>query len=308
MYTQKGAYTRRKAIMAGLGLAAVSTTADAGIFSDLFSSFKGEPATPKAPKVAPTMTTKLGATTYNNAYEFGNAKTDPYQQGHSLKPEGWTVEIEGSQNDGVYTIPDLMGGPFSHLEERTYRMRCVEAWSVVVPWNGRPLADIIRTLEPNAGSKYVNFECDTTGHGELPGVASRFSTIPWPYKESVTLDEAMNDLSFATFGAYGDQDLPQNGMPLKINFPWKWGYKSPKFVSKIIFSDEPGEATWNTLSSREYGWYSNVYPDISHPRWSQQTERRIWDQGDIERIPTEIYNGYGEQVAHMYPGKNSDYR
>ena len=298
MFTDKNTYSRRKAIAMGLGLTTTASGAQAGIFSDLLF---GKPVKPDVPLVAPTLTTKLGATTYNNAYEFGNSKTDPSQHGDRLNREGWTVEIEGTHNDGVYDIDELMGMPFNKLEQRTYRMRCVERWSMVIPWDGRPMKDIISVLDPLGSAKYVNFECDTSGKGDLPGTSSRFSTIDWPYKESIRMDEAMNPLTFATFGAFGDQDLPQNGMPLKINIPWKYGYKSPKFVTKISFSDNPGVATWNQLAPNEYGYYSNVNPTLRHPRWSQKDERRIWSQNHIDNISTEQFNGYGEEVAHMYP-------
>ncbi len=300
MITDKNTYTRRKAIAAGLGLAASATSANAGIFSDLFKKDKPE-VVDVLPVDKPTLTTKLGATTYNNAYEFGTNKADPGKHGHLLNREGWTVEIEGTHNDGVYSIDELRGVPFSHLEERIYRMRCVERWSMVIPWNGRPLSEIIKSVEPLGSAKYVNFICDTSGKGELPGVKSRFSSIPWPYVESFTMEEAMNELTFATFGAYGDEDLPQNGMPLKVNIPWKYGFKSPKFVTKIVFSDKPGKATWNDLAPREYGWYSNVNPGLTHPRWRQDIERRIWSANDVENIRTEQFNGYGEEVAHLYP-------
>ncbi len=302
--TSKNAWTRRKLIASAFAVPALATTpASAGIFSDLFF---GKDNKEETLEVARTLTTKLGATTYNNAYEFGTRKTDPAKHGHKLLREAWTVEIEGTtKNDGTYDVAELRGTPFSHLPDVERRMRCVEAWSMVIPWNGIPLGDIIKKLEPLGSAKYVNFEC--VSQSGLPGQDSVFSSIPWPYVESVRMDEAMNPLALATFGAYGDEDLPQNGMPLKINFPWKYGFKSPKFVTKITFSETRGGATWHDLAPREYGWYSNVNPDANHPRWSQATERRIWDEGDIERIPTQILNGYAEEVGYLYKDQNVDY-
>ena len=304
MLTSKDAYSRRKAIALGLGFVGASAVpAQAGIFSDLFGI---KPRVAAEPAIRTGLTTKLGATTYNNAYEFGSQKTHPHQRGDTLIREGWTVEIEGTdKNDGIYDIDDLRGQPFSHLPIVERRMRCVEAWSVVVPWNGIPLSDIISKLSPLGSSRFVNFEC--VQQKGLAGQDSLFSTIDWPYKESIRMDEAMNPLCLATFGAYGDEDLPQNGMPLKINLPWKYGFKSPKFVTKISFSETRGAATWNDLAPNEYGWYSNVQPDVRHPRWSQATERRIWDQNDIERIDTQYLNGYEEEVGHLYTDTNVDY-
>ena len=303
MITNKDAYSRRKFIAAGLGLAASASPASAGIFSDLFG-IKPREAEVIVPRG--TLTTKLGATTYNNAYEFGNQKHHPSERGHQLNREAWTVEIEGTtKDDGTYDVSDLRGQPFSHLPDVERRMRCVEAWSMVIPWNGIPLSDIIKKLQPLGSAKYVNFEC--VQQKGLSGQDSVFTSIEWPYKESIRMDEAMNPLCLATFGAYGDEDLPQNGMPLKINLPWKYGFKSPKFVTKISFSETQGTSTWHELAPREYGYYSNVDPDVRHPRWSQFTERRIWDKDDVERIPTQYLNGYAEEVGHLYTDTEVDY-
>jgi sulfoxide reductase catalytic subunit YedY len=200
-----------------------------------------------------------------------------------------------------------MGMPFSHLEERVYDFRCVEAWSMVIPYNGRPLRDIIKVVEPMGSARYVAFT-SVYRPDELPGQASAFSTLEWPYVEALTLEEAVHPLTFATFGVYGDRHLPQNGLPFRITVPWKYGFKSPKFIVRITFTKDRPNATWHRENPSEYGWYSNVYPSISHPRWSQATERRIWGDGDIERIPSRPFNGYAEQVAHLYPGSKQQYR
>ena len=311
-------YKRRKFIAGALGLAATGVFAnaryaDAGIFSDLFGgSNTGRKPIIEAPEAgeAPRaigQTSKLGATTYNNAYEFGLTKTAPAKHAHKLNLENWTVTLHDKDKKMTFGVEDLMGMPFSHLPEHVYRMRCVEGWSVVVPWNGIPLSTIIKKFAPNSSAKYVRFVCINRPE-EMPGQASVFSSLDWPYEETLTMEEAMNPLTLATFGAYGDSQLAQNGMPLKVNVPWKYGYKSPKFVAAIEFVEERPTGTWTRQSAREYGWYSNVYPLISHPRWSQATERRIWDQGDIQRIQTEAYNGYEAEVAHMYPGEQKRWR
>ena len=178
---------------------------------------------------------------------------------------------------------------------------------MVLPYNGRPLGDILKVVEPLGSARYVSFT-SVLRPEQMPGQASAFSTLDWPYVEALTIEEAMHPLTFATFGVYGDQVLPQNGMPFRITVPWKYGFKSPKFVVRVTFTETRPDATWHIENPREYGWYSNVYPDISHPRWSQATERRIWNEGDIERIPSRLYNGYAEEVAHLYPGDRQQYR
>ena len=199
-----------------------------------------------------------------------------------------------------------MGLPFSQLEERIYDFRCVEAWSMVIPYNGRPLAEILKQVQPLSSARYVAFT-SVYRPEEMPGQASPFSTLAWPYVEALTIEEAMHPLTFATFGVYGDPELPQNGMPFRITIPWKYGFKSAKFITRISFTAHRPPATWHQETPAEYGWYSNVYPDISHPRWSQASERRILGEGQIERIPTRPYNGYGEAVAHLYPGDPQQY-
>ena len=254
------------------------------------------------------LTTKYAATHYNNAYEFGWDKTDPYQKSGAFELKPWQVTFDGlCAKPGTFDLDDLMGMPFSHLEERIYDFRCVEAWSMVIPYNGRPLGDILKVVEPLGSARYVSFT-SVLRPEQMPGQASAFSTLDWPYVEALTIEEAMHPLTFATFGVYGDQVLPQNGMPFRITVPWKYGFKSPKFVVRVTFTETRPDATWHIESPREYGWYSNVYPDISHPRWSQATERRIWNEGDIERIPSRLYNGYAEEVAHLYPGDRQQYR
>ncbi len=253
-------------------------------------------------------TKKYAATHYNNAYEFGWNKSDPANRSSKFKMRPWTVTIDGLCNrPGTFDIDDLMGIPFNQLEERIYDFRCVEAWSMVIPYNGRPLRDILTAVEPMASARYVAFK-SVLRPEEMPGQASVFSSLDWPYVAALTLQEATHPLTFATFGVYGDQELPQNGMPFRVTVPWKYGFKSPKFVVQMTLSEKRPPATWNLMNSREYGWYSNVYPNIDHPRCSQSTERRIWGDGNIVRIPSKPYNGYGQQVAHLYPGEHIQYR
>ena len=304
MITSKDAFSRRKLIMGAAAAATVPSSASAGIFRDLFPK-----RTPKVevPTVQPTLSVKDSFTGYSNAYEFGTSKSDPGKHGHLLDTTDWKITIEGSENDGTYSLDNIRGMPFSSLEERVYRMRCVERWSMVVPYNGFSLSNIISRFVPNGSARYVAFE-SVVQRNNLPGQKSRFSTIDWPYVEALTMEEAMHPLTLATFGAYGDDQLPGNGMPFKVTVPWKFGFKSPKFITKIRFTEERPIAAWNRISQREYGWYSNVYPDLPHPRWSQSVERRIWSPDNIENIPTLRYNGYEEEVAHMYPKEDKVYR
>ena len=191
------------------------------------------------------LTTKYAATHYNNAYEFGWDKTDPYQKSGAFELKPWQVTFDGlCAKPGTFDLDDLMGMPFSHLEERIYDFRCVEAWSMVIPYNGRSLGDILKVVEPLGSARYVSFT-SVLRPEQMPGQASAFSTLDWPYVEALTIEEAMHPLTFATFGVYGDQVLPQNGMPFRITVPWKYGFKSPKFVVRVTFTETRPDATWH---------------------------------------------------------------
>lgn len=240
-------------------------------------------------------------TRYNNFYEFGTDKSDPARLADSFAVAPWSVSIEGEvSKPGTYTLEDILK-PHA-LEERIYRLRCVEAWSMVVPWVGFPLADLIARFEPNSKARFVQF---TTLYDpkRLPGQASPFSTIDWPYVEGLRMDEAMNPLTLVAVGLYGKELLPQNGAPLRLVVPWKYGFKSIKSIVKIRFTERQPGTTWEKLSPREYGFYANVNPAVDHPRWSQKHERRLptslWNPSRIETRP---FNGYQEQVAHLYQG------
>jgi len=234
-------------------------------------------------------------TTYNNFYEFGTGKDDPAANAHTLKTRPWTVTIDGlCKKPGHIGIDDLVKR--YPLEERIYRMRCVEAWSMVIPWVGFPLASLIKDCEPTSAAKYVAFET-LVDPRQMPG--QRDNVIDWPYREGLRMDEATNPLTLMAVGLYG-QTLPnQDGAPIRLVTPWKYGFKGGKSIVKISFLARQPKTSWNELAPNEYGFYGNVNPDVDHPRWSQATERRI---GEFFRRKTLPFNGYGEQVAGMYKG------
>ena len=237
-------------------------------------------------------------TQYNNFYEFGTGKTDPSEYAGVLTTTPWTVEIDGMvKNPGKYDIDDIKAA--MTIEERIYRFRCVEAWSMVVPWNGFELADLLEVAGVQGGAKYVAFETLYRPE-EMPG--QRFQSLDWPYVEGLRLDEAMNPLTLMATGIYG-KDLPnQNGAPLRLVVPWKYGFKSIKSIVKITITDKEPPTSWNKANGREYGFYSNVNPNVSHPRWSQASERLIGGGLFAKRVPTLMFNGYEDEVASMYEG------
>jgi sulfoxide reductase catalytic subunit YedY len=237
-------------------------------------------------------------TQYNNFYEFGTGKTDPAEYAGALTTTPWTVEIDGMvKNPGKYDIDDIKAA--MTIEERIYRFRCVEAWSMVVPWSGFELADLLEVAGVQDGAKYVAFETLYRPE-EMPG--QRFQSLDWPYVEGLRLDEAMNPLTLMATGLYG-KDLPnQNGAPLRLVVPWKYGFKSIKSIVKITITDKEPPTSWNNANAREYGFYSNVNPNVSHPRWSQASERVIGGGLFAKRVPTLMFNGYENEVASMYEG------
>ncbi len=237
-------------------------------------------------------------TQYNNFYEFGTGKTDPAEYAGALTTTPWTVEIDGMvKNPGKYDIDDIKAA--MTIEERIYRFRCVEAWSMVVPWSGFELADLLEVAGVQDGAKYVAFETLYRPE-EMPG--QRFQSLDWPYVEGLRLDEAMNPLTLMATGIYG-KDLPnQNGAPLRLVVPWKYGFKSIKSIVKITITDKEPPTSWNKANAREYGFYSNVNPNVSHPRWSQASERVIGGGLFAKRVPTLMFNGYEDEVASMYEG------
>ena len=235
-------------------------------------------------------------TSYNNFYEFGTDKEDPKRHAHLLRTRPWSVLIEGeAERTGPIDIEDIL--KLHPLEERIYRMRCVEAWSMVIPWVGLPLAALLKHVQPTSRAKYVEF---TTLHDpeQMPGQRDR-RILPWPYVEGLRIDEAMHPLTILAVGLYGRELPNQNGAPLRLVVPWKYGFKSIKSIVRIRLLDAPPRTTWQQLSPREYGFYANVNPAVSHPRWSQARERRI---GEFLRRETLSFNGYAEQVASLYSG------
>lgn len=240
------------------------------------------------------------ASTYNNFYEFGTDKGDPVKNAHTLKTRPWTVQVEGLVNKpATFGIEDLL--KLSPMEERIYRLRCVEGWSMVIPWVGYSLAELIKKVEPQGSAKYVEF-LTLADAKTMPYVGSRI--LDWPYAEGLRLDEAMHPLTLLAFGMYGEVLPNQNGAPVRVVVPWKYGFKSAKSIVKIRFVEkEPGTA-WNKSAAQEYGFYSNVNPNVDHPRWSQATERRIGEPGGLfaKRRKTLLFNGYEAQVAQLYAG------
>ena len=241
-------------------------------------------------------------TSYNNFYEFGTGKGDPAQNAHTLKPKPWTVVVDGHvEKPGHYDFDDLIRG--YDLEERVYRFRCVEAWSMVIPWAGIPLGKIIKRLGATSNAKYVAFET-LADIEQMPG--QRFATLKWPYREGLRMDEAMNPLTLMAVGLYGKVMPNQNGAPIRLVTPWKYGFKSIKSIVRISFTEKMPPTSWNMSAPREYGFYSNVNPLVHHPRWSQAKERRLGGTTNIfgftPKRPTLMFNGYQEEVANMYQG------
>ena len=239
------------------------------------------------------------ATTYNNFYEFGTDKSDPARHAHTLQTRPWTVAIEGEvKKPGVFGIDDLL--KLAPMEERIYRLRCVEGWSMVVPWVGYSLAELIKRAEPTGNAKYVQF-VTLADKAQMPGVRS--GVLDWPYVEGLRLDEALHPLTLLAFGMYGEVLPNQNGAPLRLVVPWKYGFKSAKSIVKIRLVDKQPLSSWEKANAQEYGFFSNVNPQVDHPRWSQATERRIGEDGLFTRKrPTLMFNGYEAQVGPLYAG------
>ena len=239
-------------------------------------------------------------TGYNNFYEFGTDKSDPAAYAESLQTRPWTVSIEGLVKKPVTLDIDALL-KLAPMEERIYRMRCVEGWSMVIPWDGYSLSKLLNQVQPLGSAKYVEF-ISLADRKQMPGLKSQI--IEWPYREGLRLDEAMNPLTLLTFGLYGEMLPKQNGAPVRIVVPWKYGFKSAKSIVRIRLTEEMPKTSWSQFDSREYGFYSNVNPLVDHPRWSQATERRIGDPKGVfaPKMKTQMFNGYGDQVASMYAG------
>ena len=304
--TPQALYLQRRAFMqtlaTGAAGAAMASWASREALADSrvhLAALKGSPS-----KVAGGMTTEAqtaykDAAGYNNFYEFGLEKDEPARNAHTLKTRPWTVRIEGLvQKPQTLDIDSLL--KLAPMEERIYRLRCVEGWSMVIPWVGYSLAELLKKVQPLGSAKYVEF-VTLADKAQMPGINSR--VLDWPYTEGLRLDEAMHPLTLLAFGMYGEVLPNQNGAPLRLVVPWKYGFKSAKSLVAIRLTDkEPGTA-WNKAARNEYGFYSNVNPDVDHPRWSQATERRIGEGGLFaKKRKTLLFNGYGDQVASLYAG------
>ena len=236
--------------------------------------------------------------TYNNYYEFGTDKADPYNNSGDFEPRPWSITVDGhAGKTGTFDFDDFIK-PFD-LEERIYRMRCVEAWSMVIPWVGISLAVVVKHFQPTSKAKYVAFE---TLHDPVRMVGQRRRSIDWPYREGLTIAEATNPLAILAIGIYGEVLPNTNGAPIRLVTPWKYGFKGIKGIVRMSFVDKMPLTSWNMAQPREYGFYANVNPEVDHPRWSQARERRIGAGIFASKIPTQMFNGYGEQVVHLYDG------
>ena len=237
-------------------------------------------------------------TTYNNYYEFGTGKDDPFRNAQDFEARPWSITVDGhAGKTGTFDFDDFIK-PFD-LEERIYRMRCVEAWSMVIPWVGISLADVVKHYQPTSKAKYVAFE---TLHDPKRMPGQRRRVLDWPYREGLTIAEATNPLTILAVGVYGESMPNQNGAPIRLVVPWKYGFKGIKGIVRIRFTEKRPPVSWNISAPHEYGFYANVNPEVDHPRWSQASERRIGSGLFAARIPTQMFNGYGEHVAHLYDG------
>jgi methionine sulfoxide reductase catalytic subunit len=278
--TQQALVMGRRAALAGAGSLALATPVLAE-------------GVERNPKYQPggEITPEKYSTTYNNYYEYSESKT-LWKEAQSLKQRPWTITLDGLVKEArTIGIDDLLKQV--QLEERVYRHRCVEAWAMTVPWTGFPLSQLLKMAEPLGSAKYVVFE--TVQDKSMPGLNSPF--YPWPYIEGLTIEEAGNDLAFISTGLYGKPLPPQNGGPIRLTLPWKYGFKSAKAIGKISFTEKRPVNFWQAIQPSEYGFWANVNPDVAHPRWSQARERVL---GSNEMVPTQIYNGYGEFVASLY--------
>jgi sulfoxide reductase catalytic subunit YedY len=293
--TPKDVYLNRRTLLTGaaglIGSAALVGEVDAAPLAAAASAFSTDEK----------RTSLKDVTSYNNYYEFGVDKDDPARNAGALTTKPWTVKIDGLVNKPAdYLFEDLVK-PIA-LEERVYRMRCVEGWSLVVPWVGFSLSEVIKRAEPQGSAKYVAFETLKRPE-EMPEQASLFPVLDWPYKEGLRLDEAMHPLTILAVGLYGETLPNQNGAPLRLVVPWKYGFKGIKSIVRISLVEKEPPTAWSTQAPSEYGFYSNVNPAVDHPRWSQATERRIGESGlFVKRRPTVMFNGYAEQVAGLYAG------
>jgi len=295
--TPRSVYLKRRefltAAAAGIGMAAIGGKA---VMAEALTATKSNYT------VDEKLTPIKDVTTYNNFYEFGLDKADPANLSGKFKPRPWTIKVDGMVNKpGTFDV-DALIKEFPP-EERVYRMRCVEAWSMVIPWDGFPLSALLDKVEPQGSAKYVAFET-VVRPAEMPGQSGLLQSLDWPYVEGLRLDEARNPLTLLAVGLYGETLPNQNGAPIRLVVPWKYGFKGIKSIVRITLTDKQPLNTWQVTNSQEYGFYANVNPAVDHPRWSQATERRIGEGGffSSNRHPTLPFNGYADQVASLYSG------
>jgi sulfoxide reductase catalytic subunit YedY len=303
--TPRDIYMRRREFLKVAGNTALAVSAAGAIGGVLTSGEEALAQNPNAQKLPNVKKSPLSTdeklnsykdvTTYNNFYEFGLDKEDPARYSGSLRPRPWSIVVEGDcAKPGTYDIEDIM--KWFPLEERIYRLRCVEAWSIVVPWIGFPLADFVKRFEPTAKAKYVKFTT-LLDMKQMPGQTEPL--LRWPYVEGLRMDEAMHPLAILAVGLYGEVLPNQNGAPIRLVVPWKYGFKGIKSIVRVRFQGDQPLNTWQQTRADEYGFYANVNPDVDHPRWTQKTERRL---GEFFRRKTLPFNGYADQVASLYAG------
>ena len=307
--TSETSYLDRRQFVKQLGLAAVPAgLATAGSMAAASVNTGGQPLEyrPASPgddgfRTDESATPQQDFANYCNFYEFGTDKGDPGRYAHEMTTDPWSIEVSGEvHNPGKLNLEDILSG--FDLEERIYRFRCVEAWSMVIPWVGFPLASLLERFEPTGNARYVEFRT-LYRRGEMRGTRSFTSIIDWPYREGLRMDEAIHPMTLLSVGAYGKTLPNQNGAPVRLVVPWKYGFKSIKSIVSIRLVEKQPVTSWQTLNAREYGFYSNVNPEVDHPRWSQGSERRLPSTlFRPNRIPTRKFNGYAAQVAHLYDG------
>lgn len=304
IYLRRREFMMRTAAVTAAGLlSSVAAASDGDVLATRPLAFRKAASADSAAGIytGEALTPYQDVTHYNNFYEFGADKSDPASHASAMKISPWSVVVDGEvDKPGTYALEDLLRNVT--LEERVYRLRCVEAWSMVVPWIGFPLSSLLKRFQPNSRAKYVAF---TTLYApeQMPGQRSHTATIDWPYVEGLRIDEAMHPLTILSVGLYGRTLPPQNGAPLRLVVPWKYGFKSIKSIVKIRLQETQPKTTWNMLAPTEYGFYSNVNPAVDHPRWSQKNERRLPSTlFSPNRIATKMFNGYAEQVASLYSG------
>jgi methionine sulfoxide reductase catalytic subunit len=292
--TARSVYLNRRTLVGAVGALALPALSQAA------AKLPGAKSSVPGAMLMEKTTSQRDATSYNNFYEFGTEKDDPAANAHTLRTRPWTVSVEGEcLKPRTFGIEELL--KLSPMEERIYRLRCVEGWSMVIPWVGYSLSALLKQVEPNGKAKFVEF-VTLADKAQMPGLRS--PVIDWPYLEGLRLDEAQHPLTLLAFGMYGEVMPNQNGAPLRLVVPWKYGFKSGKSLVKIRLTEKPPTTSWMASAPREYGFFSNVNPQVDHPRWSQATERRIGEDGGLfaKRRPTLMFNGYAEQVGQLYAG------